>query len=200
MRIKKRRKTEKNATPDLTPMIDVTFQLLIFFILCTRFKVDERNYQVELPLAEGPARFVGVPKEQLTIYSAWDGHTNHYKLAIGARARKVVEGSHRTMNDLVIVSTDTAAEVRSKKATYRQAVIELGTQIERYIEDSGAKIEKIELAYAKDSSVGVASGTTPWMFLSLAIDAAAHVNKQRAGNDQLPVMFKFADAQQRYQR
>ncbi|MHC4841980.1 MAG: ExbD/TolR family protein, partial [Planctomycetota bacterium] len=37
-RKKKKRENDAKASPDLTPMIDVTFQLLIFFILCTRFK------------------------------------------------------------------------------------------------------------------------------------------------------------------
>ncbi|MDC1141670.1 biopolymer transporter ExbD [Planctomycetota bacterium] len=201
MRTKKRRKQEDKASPDLTPMIDVTFQLLIFFILCTRFKVDERNYQVELPLTEGTRMDdPELPKDQATIYCVWDDHMNYYQVAIGARARKVVEGSHASLDDLVIRSSDPAGAVTAKKARYRATVLALGNRLENYIADSGANIQKVEIAYAKDNTVGVASGTTPWMFVSLAVDAAAHLNRNRANDDKLPVTFKFADAQQRYQR
>ncbi|MHC4841997.1 MAG: ExbD/TolR family protein [Planctomycetota bacterium] len=201
MRNKKRRKREDKASPDLTPMIDVTFQLLIFFILCTRFKIDERSYQVELPLTDGNYHDdPKLPKEQATVYCVWDDHMNYYQVAIGARARKVVEGSHASLSDLVIHSSDSSSVVLEKKERYRTTVKALGNRLKSYVQESGANVEKVEIAYAKDNTVGTASGTTPWMFVSLAVDAIAHLNKERGIGNELPVTFKFADAQQRYQR
>ncbi|MEE9311063.1 MAG: biopolymer transporter ExbD [Planctomycetota bacterium] len=199
MRNKKRRKTEGSATPDLTPMIDVTFQLLIFFILCTRFKVDERNMQVELPLNDGLDQRENRPKTQITIYCVWDGQQNYYQLAVDSRGRRVVNDSHNSLNDVLIKSTDNYSSTATKRSRYRESVKLLGNAIDRYIADSGANIEKIEIAYSNDNTIGTASGTAPWMFVSLAIDAVAHVNKDREGEGKLPVTFKFSDALQQHQ-
>ena len=40
--------------PPLTPMIDVTFQLLIFFLLACQFRMAERQIQATLPDISGP--------------------------------------------------------------------------------------------------------------------------------------------------
>jgi biopolymer transport protein ExbD len=201
-RRRKKRENKDSAKPDLTPMIDVTFQLLIFFILCTRFKVEERNHQVELPQDEGLQQTVSVPKEQVTIYCAWDAEAgaNTYVLALGARMRQPVEDSYAAIGDLVIFPSDDIATVRSKKARYRTVFENVVADIENYIVATGAEIEKLEISFAIDAVEGAASGTAPWMFVSLAIDAAAKVNMNRAerGEDALPVTFKFADSLRRF--
>lgn len=201
-RKRKPRDNDQKAAPDLTPMIDVTFQLLIFFILCTRFKVDERNHRVDLPLDEGLSQDESKPKPQVTIYSAWDvGQAqNHYVVAIEARNRKPVPDSHAKLADLVIFSTDGPGASLSKKQRYRALVKQLIAFTEQYIIDSGAKIEKIELAYAIDNVQGARSGTSPWIFTSLAIDACSKINQNRVrdGKKELSVTFKFSDALQQY--
>ncbi len=47
-------KRKVRATVDLTPLIDVVFQLLIFFMLTTTFVV-QTSVQVQMPEAEGTA-------------------------------------------------------------------------------------------------------------------------------------------------
>ncbi|MBK9975312.1 MAG: biopolymer transporter ExbD [Planctomycetes bacterium] len=200
---KKRKKREEDkASPDLTAMIDVTFQLLIFFILCTRFKVEERNHRADLPLDEGLNTTPSVPKEQVTVYCNWDSATkvNDYILAIGARMRKPVENSRAGLADMVIFPSDKNAEIRGKKILYSTVFNSLVKSIEEYIVRSGAKIEKLEISFAISAVDGVRSGTAPWMFVSLAIDAAARVNTNRkdAGKEPLSVTFKFADAMQKF--
>ncbi|MHC4841996.1 MAG: hypothetical protein ACYTDT_13745, partial [Planctomycetota bacterium] len=146
------------------------------------------------------------PKEQITIYCAWDdgSQQNHYQVAIGARARKVVEGSHTGLQDIVIFPSDGSGGIREKKARYQQLVKLLIERTEQYITSSGMEtnVEKLELAYAKDNVLGAKSGTTPWMFVSLAIDAASKINQNRVekyGEDkEFSVTFKFADAQDKY--
>lgn len=41
--------TEDSESPNLTPVIDVVFLLLIFFLVATRFDQEERELDVELP-------------------------------------------------------------------------------------------------------------------------------------------------------
>lgn len=196
------KRDEDKANPDLTPMIDVVFQLLIFFILCTRFKVEERNHRADLPLDEGLNTTPSIPKEYVTIYCNWDpdAKANEYIVAIGARNRKVVEGSRAELTGLVIFPSDNMLEIRDKKVLYGEIFNRLVTSIEEYIIRSGAKIEKLEISYARDATRGTISGTAPWMFVSLAIDAAARVNQNRAAasKDPLTVTFKFADAMQQH--
>lgn len=198
MAVKKKHKAAEEIEVDLTPMIDVVFQLLIFFILCTRFKVDERNHRADLPLDEGLNTTPSVPKEQVTIYCDWDdaAKTNSYTVALAARMRKPVPNTRTELTQMVIFGDDGMGAVREKKARYAQVFNALVSGIERHIVDSGAKIEKLEISFAKDATQGARSGTAPWMFVSLAIDAAARVNENRKTNGQpaLPVTFKFVDA------
>jgi len=201
---RRNRREQDKAYPNLTPMIDVVFQLLIFFILCTRFKIEERNHRADMPLDEGLESQMSVPKEFVTIYCHWDPETlsNEYIVAIGARNRKPVEGSRSQLKQMVIFPSDNIATVGDKKVLYERVFTSLVTSIEEYIIRSGAKIEKLEISYARDATKGVSSGTAPWMFVSLAIDAAAKVNQNRElqKKDPLTVTFKFADALGRHSK
>lgn len=46
------RKKREEITPDLTALIDVIFQLLIFFLVSTAFKKDELSLMLNLPVTE----------------------------------------------------------------------------------------------------------------------------------------------------
>jgi biopolymer transport protein ExbD len=203
MALKKKKRDNSTPTFDMTPMIDAVFQLLIFFIVCTRFKQEERNMRADLPTDEGLSTAPSVPKEQITIYCDWDeaAATNQYVVAIGARGRKVVENSRVGLLDLVVFDKDGMGGIKEKKDRYRSIHGALVQKIESYIKDSGAKIEKIEISFAKDARSGAKSGTAPWMFVSLAIDATAAVNATRKAQNQpeLSVTFKFADARGAYE-
>jgi biopolymer transport protein ExbD len=201
---KRRKREEDKASPDLTPMIDVTFQLLIFFILCTRFRHDERNFQTDLPRKEGLNDDVSPPKEQLTIYCLWDAtaQSNTYSVALDARGRKPVDGSFARLDELVIYPSDSASVVNEKRVRYQQIEKRLADALENYRKRSGARIEKFEISFAVKAPEGARSGTAPWLFVSLAIDATADVNEQRGEQEleALPVTFKFSDALGRYSR
>ena len=47
-RKRKSRKSDEKASPDLTPMIDVTFQLIIFFMVVTQITTQD-NVSLRLP-------------------------------------------------------------------------------------------------------------------------------------------------------
>ena len=48
---------------NLTPMIDVVFQLLIFFLVATKFEEQERQFPVILPEASEAMPLIARPKE-----------------------------------------------------------------------------------------------------------------------------------------
>ncbi|MBK1708694.1 MULTISPECIES: biopolymer transporter ExbD [Marichromatium] len=64
MNLRPQRKTPIDI--NLTPLIDVVFLLLIFFMVSTSFK-DEARLRVQLPEAEGVAAPAEEPPETLTI-------------------------------------------------------------------------------------------------------------------------------------
>jgi biopolymer transport protein ExbD len=43
---------EAACEPDMTPMIDVIFQLIIFFLLTLNFSMDQQSELIKLPLSE----------------------------------------------------------------------------------------------------------------------------------------------------
>ena len=64
---KKRGKGGKNMQPPLTPMIDVTFQLLIYFILTTTFRVAEGQIPGNLPTNVGQQQATSLESEPVTL-------------------------------------------------------------------------------------------------------------------------------------
>lgn len=48
---------------NLTPMIDMVFLLLIFFLVASRFEEEERSLEVELPTASEAMPLTAKPKE-----------------------------------------------------------------------------------------------------------------------------------------
>jgi biopolymer transport protein ExbD len=59
------RKRREHLTPDLTPLIDVVFILLIFFIVSSVFKKDELALNLNLP--SSTAKEVDVEIKQITL-------------------------------------------------------------------------------------------------------------------------------------
>ncbi len=98
MRNRERREASEEPSFDMTPMIDVTFLLLIFF-LCLEFKTLEGKLASELPRNVGPSTQTRDPSESLELRiqlveagqrvpesptrSTWVGHRVRYEL--GAR-------------------------------------------------------------------------------------------------------------------
>lgn len=198
MNLKRRKREDRVATFDMTPMIDAVFQLLIFFIVCTRFKQEERSMRSDLPTDAGPLSDSDVPGEQVTIYCQWDAAsgTNQYVVAIAARGRKLVQGSCTALADLVTSEHDSLRAVKEKRQRYERLHAGLVEAVEDYVARSGAKIERIEVSFAVNAREGAKSGTAPWAFVALAIDATTGINDKRkaCGQPKLNVAFKFADA------
>jgi biopolymer transport protein ExbD len=68
---------------DMTPMIDVVFQLLIFFIVATKIDEDERALTVRLPTASEAKPLTSKP-EEVNVMIRKDGvyYINNRKMTI----------------------------------------------------------------------------------------------------------------------
>lgn len=95
MRCRNRSADEPVVPFDLTPLIDVVFLLLIFFMAGTRF-MDPRGFEVELPEAATP-QSAGAADVPVMVVAAdgtarWQGH----RLAAG-EALDVPEGTSEVL-------------------------------------------------------------------------------------------------------
>jgi hypothetical protein len=144
------------------------------------------------------------PREQLTVYCQWDELTKsgQYVIGVGARGRIAVAGSQIKLLEMLPLDGDSRADLDRKHENYVRVHGELVKAIDDYAARSGAKIEKLEISFAKDATTGAKSGTAPWAFVSLAIDASNAVNNERekAQKPRYELTFKFTDALQQIGR
>lgn len=71
MRIKTNSQTE--VPPNLMPLIDMVFLLLIFFLVATTFEQEERDANVKLAVASRKINPMSAPPQQLIINILHDG-------------------------------------------------------------------------------------------------------------------------------
>ena len=64
---RKRRNYSEEKVGDMTPMIDVTFLLLIFFLVTIKFKTLDAKIQIEMPTSFGSQNTGEVEKPKLAI-------------------------------------------------------------------------------------------------------------------------------------
>lgn len=112
----KARMTESPPTIELTPIIDIVFLLLIFFLVATTFQQSEREMQIALPEAEsgGP---ISVTLRELIVNVQADG-------AIIVSGRNVSEADLRAIvSEAVEANPDQKVTIRAdRNATYDQVV------------------------------------------------------------------------------
>ncbi|HZL90342.1 MAG TPA: biopolymer transporter ExbD [Pirellulaceae bacterium] len=80
-------KTHQDDIPqiNLTPMLDIVFNLMIFFMVATRFtELDERNIDVQVPQVNSTAQISDKPKKR-TINVHKDGQITLDKRAVTLR-------------------------------------------------------------------------------------------------------------------
>ncbi len=112
----KARMTESPPTIELTPIIDIVFLLLIFFLVATTFQQSEREMQIALPEAEsgGP---ISVTLRELIVNVQADG-------AIIVSGRNVSEADLRAIvSEAVEANPEQKVTIRAdRNATYDQVV------------------------------------------------------------------------------
>ena len=101
-----RRDKKQVAAIDMAPLIDMTFLLLIFFLLNTQF-VKDSGVEVNLPKAAS-----GTPKKDTTLRVAITAsgtiHIDKRQVALGAVATQVARHKRQQPKAGVIITADAA--------------------------------------------------------------------------------------------
>lgn len=97
--------TDASPAIELTPVIDIVFLLLIFFLVATTFQQTEREMQIALPEAEsgGP---ISVTLRELVVNVQMDGSI-------------IVSGRTVSAEDLRAIVTEAVAANPEQKVTIR---------------------------------------------------------------------------------
>lgn len=109
----KRRRGRHEATVELTPLIDVVFLLLIFFMVSTTF-IRETQLQIELPEASGELQEVETGTIEISVNRAGDYSVNDRLLVNSQRAtliralEQLIEQGRDAQR--VIITADARAE------------------------------------------------------------------------------------------
>jgi biopolymer transport protein ExbD len=65
---------EVRAEPNLTPLLDVVFQLITFFMLCINFSQDNNDQRIRLPVAGSAQPSEGMAEDRLILNVDRDGN------------------------------------------------------------------------------------------------------------------------------
>ena len=99
--------SEANPTVsiEMTPMIDMVFLLLIFFLVATTFHQTEREMQIALPFASSAAPISSLLQEMV--------------INVDAEGRIIVNGREIAAEDLRLMVREAIAANQSQKVTVR---------------------------------------------------------------------------------
>ncbi|MCK6440350.1 MAG: biopolymer transporter ExbD [Planctomycetes bacterium] len=188
--IRKRRK-EQQPISDLTPMIDVTFQLLIFFVVAMKIKREERRVIVELPQDQGAPITPAEPKDFIAVRLFWKNNQMIYEVDVRTGSS---QGTGKYAIQAGSLETLIFQAAAPGHGAYRRVFDELLMRVEA----CAAKMKtanRVEISMSLDptrSSGEQIAGTAPWGFVTLALDALSQFNEKRRMNglEPLPVAFK----------
>ena len=118
------RKKRSDLLIDLTPMIDVVFLMLIFFMVSTSFTVSN---SIKLELPQSKAQAANKQAEQVTVSIAPDGqlYVQDELVKDGDLRRRILNVSKGDPNMRVVLRAD--AEAKHKRVVYVLDIVrELG--------------------------------------------------------------------------
>jgi biopolymer transport protein ExbD len=109
-----RRERQSGARFNITPLIDVVFLLVIFFLVATHFAHQEEVEAVELPIAGNVTSGPEVPR-RLTVTVRGDG-----TMSVKGRVVDVLEVEHLIRTDTAERSADYEVRIRAdQQAPYQ---------------------------------------------------------------------------------
>ena len=139
MTFKRRRPGRGASTVELTPLIDVVFLLLIFFMVSTTFK-RESVLAVELPAGEGAPRELAAAEITVRLDASGAVAVNDERLPDG-EVGTVADALERASGERVVVAADAAARhdavVRVLDAAGRSGLTEVRILTERQAAEDG---------------------------------------------------------------
>ena len=103
--ILKQQSADSQLAIEMTPMIDIVFLLLIFFLVATTFRQEEREMQIALPIASsaGP---ISMTLRELVVN-------------VDKNGRMIIAGREVSGEDLLLMITDAVAVNAEQKVTVR---------------------------------------------------------------------------------
>jgi biopolymer transport protein ExbD len=113
-------KTQHDDTPtlNLTPMIDVVFLLIIFFMVASRFGDLEQNIELELPeVASTPSERIPPKPQTVSVFA--DGHVelDGQSLTLEELKHRLAARRQRDPEISVVVRGDASCEFQHIAAT-----------------------------------------------------------------------------------
>ena len=101
-----RRKKRIESPPDITPMIDVVFLLLIFFMISTTFIKDTPGIKITLPEASADEIKSEKTKIRLAISDKGDIYIDDEKVAMEALGNIFTSAAKEAKESILIISAD----------------------------------------------------------------------------------------------
>ena len=136
---------------NLTPLVDVLFLLLIFFLVGTKFTENENGFEVDLPTASAaPEPLTGRPDE-LVVNVGPDGQLTLLDEPLG------VERLRERLSEVAAVYPDQVVVIRGDAAGAYQHIVTVMDAVNR------AGLSNLSLAVdpAPAAAAGPAGGPTP---------------------------------------
>ena len=123
MKFRRDRKRRINPNLDMTPLIDVVFQLLIFFMLSSTFIVQS-TIQIEMPEAEGAAQ---LEQKDLSVTLAYGtgGPDGKGKIYVNSKEVPSIEELTRILSERAAERPDIMLLVRTDARTDTGRLVEV---------------------------------------------------------------------------
>ncbi len=115
------KRTRQHIELDLTALIDVVFQLLIFFLVSTVYKNEELALMLKLPIAEsgkGQSQDLKITSIEIT------------NEAFAIDGKQVSEND--LSNAIALISKDKSVTVRADQTTYYKRIVTVLDLIQKY--------------------------------------------------------------------
>ncbi|RPI90640.1 MAG: biopolymer transporter ExbD [Planctomycetaceae bacterium] len=141
---------------DMTPMIDVVFQLIIFFMLTLKIRANEGDFNINMPLGQGVGQSSELPPIKVRLESNPDGTLR--TIAIGRQSLGNDERAFALLNREVLnlvgrpgtaFSKDIEVEIDSDYELHYQYVVSAMTACTGKLDEKGQPmrfVEKIKFA------------------------------------------------------
>lgn len=109
---------DEHPTLNLTPMIDVVFLLIIFFMVATKFSERERDIELELPEVAAASALTSAPKQRVVTVSA-EGNValDGENISLGRLTSTLASARQEYPNISVVIRGDAACPFQHVAAT-----------------------------------------------------------------------------------
>lgn len=109
---------DEHPTLNLTPMIDVVFLLIIFFMVATKFSERERDIELELPEVAAASALTSAPKQRVvTVSSSGDVALDGESVSLSGLTSTLATAKQEYPNISVVIRGDASCPFQHVAAT-----------------------------------------------------------------------------------